>query len=153
KRPLQQLPVPLQPLLADLVRRLTVLYPERIVQEECSGELNAQGDPDALTQVLLILLDNALKFTPADGSVSVAASRAGDRVTIAVRDTGPGIAAEILPHIFERFYQGDTARTQTGAGLGLAIAKALVERQGGTIAVQSTVGKGSVFTVTLPTAT
>src|SRR5207244_6533536 len=95
----------------------------------------------------------ALKFTPADGAVTVATAVDGGHVSIAVRDTGPGIAPDVLPHIFERFYQGDVARAETGAGLGLAIAKALVEGQHGTIAVESHVGQGSIFTVTLPRAT
>jgi signal transduction histidine kinase len=73
-------------------------------------------------------------------------------VSIAVRDTGPGIDPDALPHIFKRFYQGDTARAGSGAGLGLAIAKALVEGQHGTISVQSEFGRGSVFTVTVPSA-
>jgi signal transduction histidine kinase len=83
--------------------------------------------------------------------VTTAVDKTG--VAIRVRDTGVGIEPALLPHIFERFYRGDAARTGAGAGLGLAIAKKLVEAQHGTIAVESTVGKGSVFTVTLPRAT
>jgi signal transduction histidine kinase len=110
------------------------------------------GDPDALTQVLLILLDNALKFTPVEGTVSVDTRKHDGLVSIAVRDTGSGIDPDALPHIFKRFYQGDTARAGSGAGLGLAIAKALVEGQHGNISVESEVGLGSVFTVTVPSA-
>jgi signal transduction histidine kinase len=77
----------------------------------------------------------------------------GETVVIAVRDSGPGIAPDALPQIFERFYQGDTARSGMGTGLGLAIAKALVDGLHGTISVESRVGQGSVFTVTLPRAT
>jgi two-component system OmpR family sensor kinase len=73
-------------------------------------------------------------------------------VAISVRDNGLGIAADVLPHIFERFYRGQASRTGRGAGLGLSIAKELVEAQGGTIAVESQVGQGSAFTVTLPQA-
>jgi len=108
------------------------------------------GDPDALTQVLLIVLDNALKFTPVGGVVGVTTTVADGGVSIAVRDSGPGIAPEALPHIFERFYQGDAARTETGTGLGLAIAKALVEALHGDIRAESIPGHGSTFIVILP---
>jgi signal transduction histidine kinase len=110
------------------------------------------GDPDALMQVLLILLDNALKFTPPDGDIHVTTTATAGQVAIAVQDTGPGINPEALPHIFERFYQGDTARAGTGTGLGLAIARALVEALHGTISVDSAAGHGSTFVVTLPRA-
>jgi signal transduction histidine kinase len=110
------------------------------------------ADRDAVRQVLLILLDNALKFASADGRVTVEAWLRDDQVTIGVRDTGPGIAPDVLPHVTERFYRGDAARSGSGAGLGLAIAKALVEAQGGTLDVESTLGEGSLFTVTLPRA-
>lgn len=152
-RSLRREPVPLRPLLADLIRRLAVTYPDRSVQQEAPSGLAVVGDPDALTQVLLILLDNALKFTPAGAAVTVETGEDEGQVCIAVRDHGPGIAPDALPHIFERFYQGDVMRTGTGSGLGLAIAKALVDGQHGSIAVQSQVGQGSVFTVTLPRAT
>ncbi len=152
-RPLRREPVPLSPLVADVVRRLAVLHPERLIQDDAHVEACALGDADALTQVLLILLDNALKFTPAEGTVRVSTAVVGERVVIAVRDSGPGIAPDALPQIFERFYQGDTARSGMGTGLGLAIAKALVDGLHGTIAVESRVGQGSVFTVTLPRAT
>jgi len=74
----------------------------------------------------------------------------GERVAISVRDTGPGIASEVLPHIFERFYRGEVARSGVSTGLGLAIAKELIEAQGGALSVESQLGQGSVFTVTLP---
>ncbi len=151
-RPLRHEPVPLRPLVADLVRRLAAAKPGRTVEMEGPTEATALGDPDALTQVLLILLDNALKFTPPDGTVAVSIAVHEADVSIAVRDTGPGIAPEALPHIFERFYQGDAARTGSGAGLGLAIAQALMEGQGGTLRVTSVQGQGSTFTVTLPRA-
>ncbi len=101
------------------------------------------GNRDALKQVLLILLDNALKYTPSAGTVSIHANAQAERVTIAVRDTGVGIAPAVLPHIFERFYRGDAARSGEGAGLGLAIAKTLIEVQHGTIVVESLPGQGT----------
>jgi two-component system OmpR family sensor kinase len=151
-RQLRQEPVPIGPVLADLTRMLGVSYPGRTVRVEGHPDVTVLGDPDALTQVLLILLDNALKFTPADGTVSVDVTMDRRLVSIAVRDTGPGIAPEALPRIFDRFYQGDAARAGTGTGLGLAIAKTLVEGQHGSIVVRSEVGRGSTFTVTLPGA-
>jgi signal transduction histidine kinase len=151
-RPLRQEVVPLRPLLANLLRRLAVAYPDRAIAQEGVADVAVLGDPDALTQVLLILLDNALKFTAPEGRVTVVLAAEVNHVAIGVRDTGMGIASEALPHIFERFYQGDEARTGRGTGLGLAIARALVEGQHGAIGVQSEVGRGSTFTVTLPRA-
>jgi len=151
-RPLRHEPVPVSPLLADLCRRLGRSHPGRRIHREVANDVAVLGDPDALTQVLLIVLDNALKFTPPGGVVGVATTMADERVFIAVRDSGPGIAPEALPHIFERFYQGDAARTETGTGLGLAIAKALVETLHGDIRAESMPGRGSTFTLILPPA-
>ncbi len=151
-RPLRREPIPLHPLLERLVRRFATTQPGRAIDLEVAPDAAALGDPDALTQVLVILLDNALKFTPPEGTVRVAVTGGSESVTLAVRDTGVGIKPEALPHIFERFYQGDSARASTGTGLGLAIAKALVTGQGGTIAVESRPGQGTTVTVTLPRA-
>lgn len=111
------------------------------------------ADEQRLAQVLANLLDNALLHTPPGGSVQLSCTRVGDSVSIAVADNGEGIAAEHQPKIFERFYRADAARDREhgGAGLGLAIAKALVEAQGGTISVSSAgPGTGATFTVDLP---
>jgi signal transduction histidine kinase/CheY-like chemotaxis protein len=111
------------------------------------------GDPDRLRQVLWNLLSNAVKFTPKGGRVHVVLERVNSHVEIAVSDTGQGIAPEQLPHLFKRFWQGDTssARTQKGLGLGLAIVRHLVELHGGDIVVESPgPGGGSTFTVKLP---
>ncbi len=151
-RALRREPVPVSPLLAALLRRARATHPAHTIRVEGDPAVAVRADPDALTQVLLILLDNACKFTPPEGTIGVATAVSGDQVIIAVRDTGYGIAPEDLPHVFERFYQGDTSRAGVGAGLGLAIAQALVEGQGGAIDVESYVGAGSVFTVTLPRA-
>jgi signal transduction histidine kinase len=150
-RPLRREPIRLAPLLARIVRRLAATQPGRAIGIEVPPDATALGDPDALTQVLLILLDNALKFTPTEGLVSVAAEVTDTRVSLVVRDTGVGMAPEVLPHVFERFYQGHSGlRGTSGSGLGLAIAQALVTGQGGTIAVESRLGQGSTFTITLP---
>lgn len=110
----------------------------------------AEVDRERIYQVLGILLDNGIKYTPEGGSVTAAVRRSGDTVTLSVRDTGVGIEPEHLPHIFDRFYRADAARSTGGSGLGLAIAKQIVERHGGEIAVESEPGEGSTFTVTLP---
>jgi len=110
-------------------------------------------DPDRIGQVLGNLLDNALRHTPAGGQVTLRAQASGHTVTIAVSDTGEGIPAEHLPHLFERFYRVDSARDRVhgGSGIGLAIAKALVEAHGGQIAATSAgPGRGSTLLVTLP---
>jgi signal transduction histidine kinase len=111
------------------------------------------ADPERLGQVLGNLLDNALRHTPPRGHVDVAATAAHDVLTITVSDTGDGIAAEHLPYLFERFYRVDVARDRAhgGAGIGLSIAKALVEAHRGQIAVHSDgPGTGAAFTITLP---
>ena len=110
-------------------------------------------DADRLGQVLGNLLDNALRHTPPGGRIDVDVVGRGAITVISVADTGEGIAAEHLPHVFERFYRVDSARGRTrgGSGIGLAIAKALVEAHGGRIAVSSDgVGAGTVFTIELP---
>lgn len=115
--------------------------------------LFVDGDPQRLQQVISNLLNNALKFTPEDGSIQLTVERAADGVRLTVQDTGIGIAVELLPRVFDRFQQGDgsTTRSHGGLGLGLAIVKYLVEQHGGQIAVESDgTGCGARFTVTLP---
>jgi signal transduction histidine kinase len=111
-------------------------------------------DPERVHQVLFNLLDNAVRFTPAGGEVTVAAHRVNGSCEIAVIDTGPGIAAEHLPRLFERFYRADASRSRGdgGTGIGLAIARSVVEAHGGRIRAESRVGRGSVFTFDLPVA-
>jgi two-component system sensor histidine kinase BaeS len=108
---------------------------------------------DALKQIVLILLDNALKHTPPHATIELSSRVESGQVAIAVRDTGPGIPADVRAHLFERFYRADAARSRGGSGLGLAIARALTEAQGGTIVAESVPGQGSVFTVRLPLGT
>jgi signal transduction histidine kinase len=114
----------------------------------------AQADPHRVRQVLRNLLNNALDFTPQGGQVTVTAQPDGQWLSIQVSDTGPGIAPEHLPYVFERFYRADPSRTRAtgGAGLGLAIAKQLVEAHGGRMWVESTPGAGATFGFTLPLA-
>ena len=114
-----------------------------------------EGDPKRLQQVLGNIISNAIKFTPAGGSIGVSCAAEGDSVVIQVRDSGAGITPELLPYIFDRFRQGDSRSTRThgGLGLGLAIARYLVERHHGTIRADSDgPGRGTTFYVTLPIA-
>jgi len=108
------------------------------------------GNENRILQVLIILLDNALSFTPPGGSVKLAARRQGKNVYVSVRDTGAGIDPSDLPYIWERFYKADKSRMRTtGTGLGLAIAKLVVECMGGMITVQSELGRGTEFEFSL----
>jgi len=153
-------------LLADLVEQTRPLAEARgltLAAQIAPGpsDLNPSGpsltayvDPDAMTQIVLNLLDNAIKYT-ASGRVRLSARPAGDKsdeIRISVSDTGPGIPAEHLPHLFERFYRVDQARSRAlgGAGLGLAIARELARAHGGDVTVHSVPGEGSTFTVHLP---
>jgi signal transduction histidine kinase len=108
------------------------------------------GDYDRIKQMLVIVIDNAFKFTPAGGSVWFAAARKGEDFLISVRDSGEGIEEEKLPFIFDRFYKTDASHNIEGTGLGLAIAKHIVRAHGGTIRVSSELGHGCTFAFSLP---
>lgn len=115
--------------------------------------ISVMGDGDRLDQVLSNLVANALRHTPAGGSITLKAAATPEGVRISVRDTGQGIPAEDLMYIFDRFWKGDRSRVRTaggGSGLGLAIARQLVQNHGGQITVESQPDKGSEFTITLP---
>jgi signal transduction histidine kinase len=118
---------------------------------ECRLEpgLTISGDSDGLIRLFLNLVENAIKFTERCG-VTISVHRRGDDAVIEVADTGVGIAAERLPHVFERFYRGDPSRSGPGTGLGLALAQQIALNHKGTLTATSHEGKGSVFTVTLP---
>jgi signal transduction histidine kinase len=115
-------------------------------------QVGVLGDSDRLKQLILNLVDNAIKYTPAGGKVMMSLSKEDGRAQLVVEDTGIGIPAVDLPHIFDRFYRVDKARTraQGGSGLGLSIAKWIVEAHGGRIEVESKVGAGTTFRVYLP---
>ncbi len=108
------------------------------------------GDRNRLAQALDNLLDNALRYTPAGGEVLVRLEATAEEAILTVADTGEGIPAEALPHLFERFYRADPARGGVGAGLGLAIVREIVQAHGGSVAVESQPGEGSRFTLRLP---
>ncbi|HBY95427.1 MAG: HAMP domain-containing histidine kinase [Ardenticatenaceae bacterium] len=122
------------------------------VEVRATEELPAlQVDPERMAQVLGNLVSNALRHTPAGGRITLTAEPRGENVLLRVRDSGRGIPEEDLPHIWERFYRGDKARSQEGSsGLGLAIARSLVEAHKGTISVESHPGQGATFTIALP---
>jgi signal transduction histidine kinase len=107
-------------------------------------------DRRRLQRVFANLLDNALKYTPAGGRVTISLADTSGGATVTVEDTGPGIPDEDLPHIFERFYRGEKSRSTPGSGLGLSLVRALVMIHGGSVSVASTLHQGSRFTVTLP---
>ena len=103
-----------------------------------------------LFRLLFNLGENAIKYTPEGGTVTLTLEPQGTEAYLSVRDTGAGIAAEEQPHIFDRFYRADPARSRGGTGLGLALARSIVLAHGGQISVESRVGQGSCFTVRLP---
>jgi heavy metal sensor kinase len=126
----------------------------RLKLENDSPSIALNGDEDLIKRMLLNLLDNAVKYTPAGGEISLALGRQNGNAEIVVRDTGIGIPAEAQPRVFDRFYRVDKARARTmgGAGLGLSIAQWIVEVHGGSINLASTPGHGSTFTIVLPMA-
>lgn len=140
--------VSLRPLLSDIVERARMSARGKDVrfELECGDGLVIQADPDKLGQIVLNVVDNAVKAVTAGGAVTVRASATGGEVTIAVEDDGVGIAPADLPFIFERFYR----RSEGGLGIGLAIVKELVEAHGGRADVESEPGQGSVFTLHFP---
>ena len=148
----------LEPLnINDLVEEVTAqLSPQAergklVVVKELATDLPpVPADKARIRQVMVNLLHNAIKFTGAGGQITVSTRKQGELVTVAIADTGRGISSDDLPHVFERFYKGDRARTGEGTGMGLAIAKHIVEAHGGDIRAESREGKGSTFSFSLP---
>lgn len=150
--PIERKPVALDTLLLDVFRQLSMLdRPVDIILEEVD-QVSVLGDADRLKQLILNLADNAVKYTVDGGAVRLGLSKSNTEARIAISDTGIGIPEEDLPYIFDRFYRVDKARTRAhgGSGLGLSIVKWIVDVHGGTIEVDSEVGKGTTFHVTLP---
>lgn len=119
---------------------------------ECDPDITLHGDRERLHQLLVILLDNAIKYTPASGQVHICCRQADKQVLLLIHDTGIGIAPDHLPHIFDRFFRADKARSRDsgGTGLGLSIAKWIVEKHGGKIKVESELGQGTKVFVYFP---
>ena len=123
---------------------------EDIALEPDLAPATTEGDPERLRQVVLNLLSNALRHTPAGGRIDVRTSVHDGEAVLEVLDTGPGIAPEDLPHVFERFYRGKDAEASAGSGIGLAVASELVAAHGGTIEAGNRPEGGAAFTVRLP---
>jgi signal transduction histidine kinase len=154
---LNRTPVPLHPLVREVLSEIEVARAVRgvLVRDAVPDDLPAVlVDAERVHQVLYNLLDNALRYTPPGGEVTVEARPANGSCQVAVIDTGHGIEPEHLPRLFERFYRADAARARGdgGTGIGLAIARSVVEAHGGHIRAESRVGQGSVFTFDLPVA-
>jgi signal transduction histidine kinase len=151
-----QPPCCLNDLILDVVESLSVLEMaapiQLTAQIQVKEPLYVSGDENQLVRLISNLVTNALQYTPAGGKVTVLLTKEEDHALIQVQDTGVGIAPEDQTHIFERFYRvnRDRSRHTGGAGLGLAIAKAIAKTHQGTIQVESELGKGSTFTVQLP---
>jgi len=136
----------------EQLKRLALDSGVRLDMIENKG-LFVKGDHVRISQLVFNLIDNAIKYTPAGGRVEVLLKKEGGMAVFKVRDTGIGISADDLPYIFDRFYRVDKARKNVGgAGLGLSICKEIAEAHGGTLSVESVIGRGSVFTVSLPIA-
>jgi signal transduction histidine kinase len=157
KPPIHLAPLALEPLIQEIVDELTLLADDYHIALSFVSESvpSVLGDAQWLKQALINLLDNALRYTPSGGSVTVRLQSAGEWITVAVEDTGHGIESENIPHLFERFYRTDWARAKdsAGTGLGLPIVKEIAEAHGGTISVASQIHKGSIFTLRLPVST
>jgi len=151
--PLHKEPVDIAQTIGRAVGRLEALAERaelEIVQEIDSGLPKIVADDERVEQVLVNLIHNAIKFTPPHGRIHITAKAAGDNALISVADTGVGIPVDDLSRIFERFYKADKARAGEGTGMGLAIAKHIVEAHGGKIWAESVEGRGATFYFTLP---
>jgi len=156
--PLDRAPVELAPLVTQVMSEIDVARPDRgvAVSSDIPDDLPpAMVDRERVHQVLFNLIDNAVRYTPPGGAVTVTAHRLNGSVEVEVHDNGVGIPAEHLPRLFERFYRVDTSRSRAddgGTGIGLAIARSVVEAHGGHIHADSAPGEGSTFTFELPVA-
>ena len=151
---LQRAAVDISDLACGVLEDMQILAAQKSIRLSCSavGPLTVSADPQFLRQVLINIIGNAVKYTPEGGAVTVAIQREASRATVAVRDTGIGIRAEDLPYIFDRFFRVDESRSSAGFGLGLSIAKSIIEAHGGTITVSSEPGTGTCFSIMLPVA-
>ena len=147
----------LAPLAASTTEQMSLLAEDKKIAVACNaeGKVSVDGDRARIKQVVVNLLDNAIKYTPPGGTINLNVRARGGKAVLEVVDTGMGIPASALPHIFERFYRVDQARSRDagGAGLGLAIVKSICAAHGGKVEVESVEGKGSRFRVELPLAT
>jgi signal transduction histidine kinase len=152
---LERKALPLRDVIAQVSEGLGIQAHEKEVTLKVEVAANlpqVQADEQRITQVLFNLISNALRHTPAGGTITINAEMREDQMLVSVRDTGTGIPPEDLPHVFERFYRADRSRARStgGSGLGLTIAKQIVEAHGGQIWAQSWLGAGSTFAFGLP---
>ena len=147
---LELAPVSLRPLIDSVCRQAQAIHPDRRFHNVGLTDATIAGDADAIVQLLWILVDNAVKFTRQGGSVEVGLRQHDATVLLTVADDGVGVPIADLERIFQRFYQADAARSNKGAGLGLSIARWIVEEHRGTISVRNNSGPGCTFTVTIP---
>jgi len=148
---LDRTPLDLRPIVQDVLRQAQTVHPTRAFELNDGVAASITGNPDALKQLLWILVDNAVKFTPEGGHVRVGLASENGVVGLTVADEGPGIPEAERERIFERFFQADPARSSGGSGLGLAIAQWIVSEHGGKISAHN--GEhGAVFEVRLPTS-
>jgi len=150
-------PVHVQPVVAAVLKELSPAWHGKnlsLLVEQPSEAILVQASPDWFKQILVNLVDNAIKYTPDEGRILIAVVTQKDQLQFTVRDSGIGIPAEDLPRIFDRFYRIDKARSRavSGTGLGLAIVKYILDALGGTIEVMSSPDSGTTFTFTLPAA-
>ncbi len=134
-------------------RSIPLAQTKHITVENEIGPLSVQGNADSLTDLLFILLDNAIKYSPAKSTIKLQAHAKGHGAEVIVSDNGTGINPDDLPHIFDRFYRADTSRSSqnvAGHGLGLSIAQRIVEAHNGSIVATNNAKKGATFTITLP---
>ena len=146
-------PIDLRELITDVsreVKPLTIQHNLEFAFKVPDDNLSIVGDRSLLRRLLLLLLDNAIKFTPETGRIDLQATLRANEVVVEIKDTGIGIAEHDLPHIFDRFYQADGSRSSGGSGLGLSMAQWIVENHNGRIEVESSPGHGSRFRVFLP---
>ncbi len=149
---LELAPISLRPLIDSVCRQAQAIHEERRFHNVGLTDATIEGDADAVVQLLWILVDNAVKFTKPGGFIELGLRQLDSRALITVADDGAGIPPNDLERIFERFYQANPARSNTGAGLGLSIARWIVEEHHGTIGVRNNTGPGATFTVSLPLA-
>jgi two-component system, OmpR family, sensor kinase len=153
QQPMKRLQFDLGQTARDCAALVGPLAEQRHVKISCDvSTLNCMGDSDRLSQVVTNLVTNAINYNKENGEVRIAGLTKNGSVILTVTDTGMGIAAEDLPHVFDRFYRADKSRPSGNTGLGLAISKAIVEAHGGVLEVSSVPQLGSVFTIRLPTA-
>jgi len=157
KLPLDRRLVELDTLLLEAMQHMRVLARDRLhLHLDEIDQVLVYGDPDRLKQVLVNLLGNAIQYTPPGGEITLSLSKSDNQAKLTISDTGPGISAEDLPHVFERFYRGEKSRTRSpdgkGFGLGLSIAYWIIQNHEGRIEVNSLEGEGTTFCIWLPIA-